>query len=34
MLTLQVEPWDLAGLAHEAVTALNTVALKKELRLN
>jgi signal transduction histidine kinase len=34
MLTLQVEPWDLTGLAGEAVTALNTVALKKELRLN
>jgi len=34
MLTLQVEPWDLGGLAGEAVTALNTVALKKEVRLS
>jgi signal transduction histidine kinase len=33
MLTLQEEPWDLAGLAREAVTALNTLALKKDLQL-
>lgn len=33
MLTLQVEPWDLGGLAQEAVESLKPMALKKGLQL-
>lgn len=33
MLTLQVEPWDLGGLAREAVESLNLMALRKGLQL-
>jgi signal transduction histidine kinase len=33
MLTLQIEPWDLHGLAREAVSSLNPIALKKGLQL-
>ena len=33
MLTLQIEPWNLQGLAKEAVASLNPIALKKGLQL-